>query len=477
MRAKRVLLFGLAGLMIVFAVAVASWFRFQREQWFAAAVPARPDLSGWPAGLQARIADSERRSLQGSGRVAALGELASLYHANGFHAEAAVAYAGLLRLDAGNPRWPHRLAHVLAGFGRAEEAISLWQKVEDLAPGFLPARLRLGDALLKSNRVEEAGRVYEAVIALEPRNAYALLGLARIDIEAERWAEARDRLEAVVRLSDYGLGYDILPTVCEKLGDEERARAIRGREKASGAYRDAPDPWLDELAAECFDVYRLLLLAGAAGFAQDNPTAERLFARALQLAPEDAPVHYQVGIYFLNRREYTRARSHLEQCVRLAPDFADGWASLAFLCGSVGDAPGAERALSVGLQRCPTSPGLHLDRGRRRAAAGRFEEAIEDFQRSAQLRPEDPDAYVDLARVLIKLQRSDEAAVALQQALRVEPGHVFALTTLAIYSTGKGDEAAARKWIREMEQQPRVSVGDREAVLRAFSQRFGRPPE
>lgn len=453
------------------------WHSTRRQAWIEGSIPARPELAGWPAALQDRITACEERIQARKDAVVALGELAGLYHANGFHSEAARCYQALLDLAPREPRWPHRLAHVLAGFGRVEDAVPLWRRTVELAPGYVPARLRLGDALLKGNEVVEAADAYRGVLAIEPRNPYALLGLARIDVEGERWAEARNRLETVVRLSDYSLGYDILPTVCEKLGDEKRAQELRGRAKASGAYRDVADPWVDELALVCFDLYRLLLMAGAAAGANDHVTAERLFERAGRLFPDEASIHYQVGVYLVNRREFTRAKTHLERSVELAPTFADGWAWLAFVRSTVGDTAGADLALNRGLEHCPHSPGLHLDRGRRRAAAGLHDEAIADFKESSRLRPEDPDAYIELARELLQAGRAKEGAAALREAVRVEPGHAFALMQLAIQAIMEDDEVEASAWIRQIQAQPRVPPENREAVLQAFRQRFGHGPE
>jgi tetratricopeptide (TPR) repeat protein len=129
------------------------------------------------------------------GDVAALGELSRLYHANGFSREAALAYEGLLRFDARNPRWPHLLAHILAGTGQLARAAPLWRKVTELAPDYVPARLRLGEALLKTNEPALAAETYAAALRLVPDDPYALFGLARCELQQERWTAARERLQ------------------------------------------------------------------------------------------------------------------------------------------------------------------------------------------------------------------------------------------------------------------------------------------
>jgi tetratricopeptide (TPR) repeat protein len=207
----------------------------------AAGIPPRPELGALPAEMTQRVEMCERRVRAGPDRIAALDELSRLYHVNGFYPEASQCYQALLRVDPANPHWPYRLATIVAGYGQLDDALPLWRRAAKLAPDYLPARLRLADTLLKTNQNAEAAKVYAAVLEREARNPYALLGLARIDVDAGRWDAARERLEVVVQQSNYGIGYDLLPTVYEHLGGPKpSARATRHR----GHFPTCPTPGL-----------------------------------------------------------------------------------------------------------------------------------------------------------------------------------------------------------------------------------------
>jgi tetratricopeptide (TPR) repeat protein len=174
----------------------------------------------------------------------------------------------------------------------------------------------MGDVLLKLNRGTAAADAYAAVLAREPGNPYALVGLARIDLAAGRWSKARERLELASAGSDFSIGADLLATVCEQLGDAERAAALRARAKSSGAFYDPPDPWMDEIFEDCLDVYRLTVAAGFADHAGNAPAAQHLIERALTLAPDNAAALYQSGTFAMQRRDYEKARQDFEACVR-----------------------------------------------------------------------------------------------------------------------------------------------------------------
>lgn len=438
-----------------------------------AALPVAPAAGELPKPLQAQLAaaDSAAHSLFQARR--GLAKLSRLYHANGFFTEALRCYEGLEKLEPAEPRWPHLHASILAGYGEIEPAIVLWRRVVKLAPEFLPAQLRLGDCELKSNRPADATATYSAVLRRDPKNPYALLGLARLDYEAQRWGQAQARLETVVEQSNYTLGYDMIVTLYERTGQSGRAAVLRGVNKASGAYRDPPDAWLDALMDVCFDPYRLALTAGFLARNGDPAQAVQLLERAIEYAPADVPSRFQLGSLSVTLGNLSKAREQLEHCTRLAPEFADGWAHLCALQEQLGDGSAAEQALAAGLRHCPASPGLHLMRARRYHKSGAFEQSIADYQECIRLRPTEAEAAIELAYLYIKLGRFDEAVRLLQQSLVAEPANPLALSTLTFHAILTDDEAAALHWFAQVRHQPRVPPEEVEKLRAAFKDKFG----
>ena len=137
----------------------AGWRFYQNSELIAAAVPRRPDLSRAHSVLVERVTQAEKHAKFGPDRSEALKELARLYQANGFNSEASVCYQCLVQIDGSNPLWAHRLATILAAAGQLDDALPLWRSVVKKAPDHLPARIRLGDVLLKMNEFDEAAKV------------------------------------------------------------------------------------------------------------------------------------------------------------------------------------------------------------------------------------------------------------------------------------------------------------------------------
>lgn len=454
------------------AAAVAGWFGWrsvEQSRVVRAARPALPDLRTRPAELRERLVVVSQRD-----SASALAEASRLYHANGFLAEAARCYAGLERLQPSEPRWWHRHGTILAGFGEAAPALAAFERVIALAPDYLPAQLRRADLLAKGDRTADAARAYTEILNRKRGEPYATLGLARLDVEAGRWEAARVKLEAVATTTQFELGYDLLVTVYEQLGRTADALAVRGRAKAAGSYRDPPDPWMDELLADCFEPYPLSLAAGVAARTGNAVGAMKLLERAVALAPDDVAIRFQLAGVLVERGDLGRARAELEQCTKSAPGFPDAWSHLAALLERGGDARGAIATVAAGLRENPQSPGLHLMRARQLRDGGQVGPAIDEYRASIRLRPNEADAYVELATTFFRAERVGEGLAALEQALAAEPGHPMALALLALHAINAADAAAAQRWMAAVRDQPRVPAEQREQLRAAYRQQFRR---
>lgn len=466
-----------AALLLIAACAAFFWWRTEKNREIAtASLPKTLNLQDKKPQLLLRVKECERRIRAGQDVKASLAELASLFHGNGLYAEAARCYQGLVRIDSGNPRWPHLMANILAGFGQLDDAVLLWRRTLSLKKDYTPAQIHLADSLLKLNQSQEAIRVYEQILKREPENAYALLGLARFDMEAGRWASARERLEAAVSSSDYSIGYDLLVTVCEHQGDNARALAIRARCKASGAFADIPDPWLREIYDDCYDGYILSIAAGVAEAQADIPFAVKLVDRALTLEPNNGYYYVQDYLLCLQRKDAPRGLQYLLKGTRDAPTCPEVWHELALYYRNIHQDQQALQAALTGLSYCPDSPSLHFVRGEYLEAAGRYDEAIRDFEQTATIKNDDGSPHLSLAKIYFILNRPDDGLKELNKALLAEPDFPPAITVFTTYYIGIHDEAAARKWMQRVKNQPRITDRERSGLESAFLQQFGSSP-
>ncbi len=465
----------LAGALALGAGAgTGGWWTETRRALVLDGLAGQNETPAGPEELRQRILSARQRAASWHGGTAALAELSRLAHANGFPREARRAYAALERLEPMEPRWPHRHAVLLTEAGESEAALAKWERVRELAPDFLPAQVRLGDLRFKTNSAERAAEAYRRVLQRAPDQPHAALGLARIDLEAGRWAEARTRLEQIVAQTNYALGYDLIVTVYEHFGDTARAADGRARAKAAGSYREIADPWLEELMEDCYDSYRLTLEGGWASRRGESARARHWLERAVALAPGEVEPRFQLAGVLAAAGDETGARREWERCTEIAPEFADAWAQGAAARQRAGDGAAAMRMVAAGLRACPESPGLWLMRARHLREAGNAAEAGRAYETAIRFRTNEADAFLELATTLFRMERVEEGLKRLEQGLAAEPEHPPTLALLAFHAITSGNEAAARAWMVRVERQPRVARDQAERLRAAFRERFGR---
>lgn len=436
------------------------------------AVPAKPVLEGWPVEFQLRVEAALRAVPSATDTAAALRELAALLHANGFLAEASRCYSGLEQSGAADPKSLYRHAMILADYGEAAPALERLASVVRESPEYTPAPLRKGDLLLKQDRVEEASAAFSSVHQREPENPYATLGLARCEMDQGNWTRAREWLEATQSSSQQRLGYDLIVTVYERLGLQEEARQARARTKAQGTYRDMVDPWMDELRDLSYEPSQLAL---AATSHKENGNLERaraLLNRALRFSPDDAKLHFQLGMMLKEQQAYKDALPHFERCTQLDPTFADGWVHLWDVLSALGLKEQARIAFATGLRHCPDSYGMNLMVARELRGSGRLREAVPYFEKVIRIRPTEPDAYIDLGLTHFALNDAARGIDAFERALVAEPDHPVVLTALTFHAIQAGDAAQALRWLERCRAQPRVSKEDLQQLTALFRSTF-----
>lgn len=455
---------------------VVAYVRHAREaRWHAeavAALPARPVNLVYPE-LINRVEAAEEEVRAPVNWRGGLGALASLYHANGATQEAATLYGVLVKADAENARWADRLASIYSLYGQLDQAVLLWRRTAQIDPHYLPAQLNLADGLIKMNRATEAVPIYETVLKVEPQNPYAVAGLAKTDIAAGRWQQARTRLENAGLSSGVNIGENILVTVYEHLGEGDKARAMRSQLKSTDSYIETPDPWLDEVSDDCYDAFRLTWDSGAARRRSDQPRALRLLEKAIRVNPKYALAYFQMGILQVDLHDLDAAKKALRMSIDLDPTFGDAWAKLIAPSRSREE---ADRLLAEGLRRCPDSPSIHALNGKRLKALGQVDAALEEFKRVAELRPTEILGLIDCAKIYFERGQDALAVQTLEKALEIVPEDPLVLSTLTTYWIGVKNEPKAHEFVLHCMAQPRLGADHLRQLTHAYQAAFGRSP-
>ncbi len=148
------------------------------------------------------------------------------------------------------------------------------------------------------------------------------------------------------------------------------------------------------------------------------------FRRVMGRQPDHFWAQYLLAICHLKERRAAEAQAELTGCLGRRPRFVWTYLLKGFAEGEMGEFDLAEadfeRATRIGLDDAARYVML-VNRGVMRVRGGRHEAAIEDFQAAIRSKPDQFQAYVDLAQAYQNLERFDDAMGVLNRAIARNP--------------------------------------------------------
>jgi tetratricopeptide (TPR) repeat protein len=157
---------------------------------------------------------------------------------------------------------------------------------------------------------------------------------------------------------------------------------------------------------------------------QDDRPAEALALcqRALSLDPAHTGLHHTLATTFLRMKDFGAALDAIERAIQLEPGSVGAWRTKGIVLGHLGRFDDALAAFDEAEQLYPTNRFTFVSRGVLLAnKLQRYEAALEQFDRAIALGGCDYDVHHNRVRVLRKLKRPAEALQAADQALAMAP--------------------------------------------------------
>ncbi|WP_426085222.1 tetratricopeptide repeat protein [Janthinobacterium sp. PSRC1-1] len=137
---------------------------------------------------------------------------------------------------------------------------------------------------------------------------------------------------------------------------------------------------------------------------------------AVQVAPDDAQAHENLGNAWQGKQEHARAIACYLRAIDLDPTFAQAYSNMGSAQHAMGDAVGAADSLRRAALIDPMNALAHANLGNVLAELGNLQEAAASYDAALAIIPDDVQLHRDLAQVLRALGRIDEAAASNRQA-------------------------------------------------------------
>jgi tetratricopeptide (TPR) repeat protein len=277
----------------------------------------------------------------------------------------------------------------------------------------------LGIAFYKAGMLEESLREFRRVAELRPSDSTAPLFLGLIAVRQARWEEAA---EALRQSSGSGVPK---PAALHNLGF---ALEQLGRlDEAEAAYGDAAG----RAKADSRIVLGWSIVALKRG---DNQVAQARLTQARELMngkPVPALWYWASSLACAGLDDSEGALKVAREGVAAYPTNAVLQNNLAVLLELSGDVGGAEAMLRAALAEDPSLPQISKNLADILYRNGRYDEAAEAYERAAKLSPDlGDDLYFKLGNIAYKRRDHARARESWAQATSLNPGHQLARANL-----------------------------------------------
>jgi tetratricopeptide (TPR) repeat protein/mono/diheme cytochrome c family protein len=192
------------------------------------------------------------------------------------------------------------------------------------------------------------------------------------------------------------------------------------------------------------------------------PEAIAELERSVELAPDSAEGHYQLGTLLLKQRRLDEAVRRFERAIALEPDWSESYNNLGAAWFLRGDLAAASRAFDEAIRRDSRNPQAYFNRGRVLVAERRPSDALVAFKESLRIKGDDPETLSAAASTSVATGQLPDAIRLYREALGLNPDLVTALADLAWILSA----AEPRDDLRVAEA---VRLAERAATLTSFA--------
>ena len=343
-------------------------------------------------------------------------------------------------------------ALVLQRLARHDAAAAPLRQALALAPGYLPARVRLAESLLEAGSLDESRDLFESLTREPTAAPVAELGLGRVEAARGQHERALAHLQRAIDLfPEFGSAYYALALSFRALGRADEARSALARHAWYGPRWPAvDDPVRARLALVRDDaeanLQRGVKLAEAGDLAGAIAAHEAALARDASLAQ----AHANLITLYGGRGEMVKAEEHYRAVIALGANLSTAHYDYGVLLGIQKKWDLAAEAYRQTLAVDPTHAQARNNLGQLlerqhdlTAAASMYRAAVESHPTFRLVR-------FNLGRVLLALGRTEEAIAQLEKLVEPSDGetprYLFALATAHFYAGHKDDGV---KWAVE----------------------------
>jgi tetratricopeptide (TPR) repeat protein len=419
----------------------------------ASAVAAQPTpllrlaLDDLPADASASIEPAYRDAATHPDDGARVGRLGMVLHAWQQLEQAAVVYARAASLAPGTFDWPYLGATLAARAARFDEAARLLEHAVKLRPDYLPARVRLGEALFESGRHAESAALFETLAREPAAAAPAEYWLGRLAASRRPEKAVEHFRRAIERFPGFGAAYYAMAMAYRDLGKPDEAKAALEHHVKFGAqWPGLDDPVQAAVTALRTDPRAQVQRGVAFATAGDVEGAIAVHEAALRADPSLVQAHANLISLYGRSGKWELAETHYRAVIKAGTHLDEAHYNYGLTLAMQQRGADARRAYEQALAANPLYAPARSALAQILEQEGNLEGALVEYRKAAADVPTLRAARFNAGRMLIALKRYDEAVKELEPLRTPEdeetPRYVFALATAHVHA-GRSAEGKA----------------------------------
>ena len=309
--------------------------------------------------------------------------------------------------------WHYLDAVVLQRLARHAEAATRLAQAVAASPGYLPARVKLAEALLEAGDLEQSAKLFGDLTREPLAEPASQFGLGRIAAaQGHHQAAVAYFQRAIALFPEFGSAYYALARSYRALGRMQEAQLALERHAQYGAR------W---------------------------PGLEDPVLAAVTTLRDDARAELQRGVKLAEAGDVEGAIAAHEAALAREPSLAQAQVNLISLYGRAGNWAKAEEQYRAVVARGFNLDDAHYDYGVLLGIQGKWDAAGEAYRKALAINPLHARARNNLGQILERQQQVEAAASEYRQAVALQPTFRLARFNLGrmLLATGRPQEAVA----------------------------------
>lgn len=334
--------------------------------------------------------------------------------------------------------------------GQLSKAERIYKAVLTVDPSHAAANHTLGLILMGLNQAPKALSYFKTALESEPRDSKHWLNYIDVLVQLKRFAVAR---KALAEGRKQGLSGENLKVLESKIAAKTRMPSLEGsleenQQRLFEAYRNGEYESAEALANLVVSKYPdnwfgWKVLGAILRRSDRNSEAEQAYKKALELSPQDAEAHYNLGNTFRELGKLEEASLSFNKAIMLNGEFADAHNNLGNTLKDLGRLEDAELCYLRVVELTPDKAGCHYNLGLVRQQLNKLKQAVASYQKAISVKPNYAEAFNNLGLVYKELGKLDDAEASYSRAIVLRPNFQRALMNRWRLYFDKGEYTAA----------------------------------